>query len=166
MSGSIFQGFEEQINQTTEDILPYYYLNYSKKGYENYLKDYDDYYNHHEDPTESYLFLCVIFLGLLTFICFIIMIVLCIKCCCSTSHEDRVFAQNFGSSQVPPPFIYITPFLQQSQSQGGGVPTSQMLPVTQGAFLQTQRPANYIEWIHTEHKCVLFPMTAIKKKHI
>ena len=36
MSGSIFQGFEEQLNQTAEDILPYYWKNNSHGRHEYY----------------------------------------------------------------------------------------------------------------------------------
>ena len=36
MSGSIFQGFEEQLNQTAEDILPYYWKNNTNGGHEYY----------------------------------------------------------------------------------------------------------------------------------
>ena len=36
MSGSIFQGFEEQLNQTAEDILPYYWKNNSNGRHEYY----------------------------------------------------------------------------------------------------------------------------------
>ena len=36
MSGSIFQGFEEQLNQTAEDILPYYWKNNTNGRHEYY----------------------------------------------------------------------------------------------------------------------------------
>ena len=36
MSGSIFQGFEEQLNQTAEDILPYYWKNNTNGKHEYY----------------------------------------------------------------------------------------------------------------------------------
>ena len=95
VSGSIFQGFEEQLNQTAEDVIPYYYKNNSKYNYEYY-----DHYNqyHYNDSTELLgLFLTIIvsFLSILTLICFIIMIIVCIKCCCD-SGDKKVFAQSQG----------------------------------------------------------------------
>ena len=75
------------------------------------------------------------------------MIVVCAKCCCcSASQEQRVFAQN--STQVPPPFIYVTPFLQQSQGalQSAAASNSQM--AQPGAFLQAHHvrmPQSYVE---------------------
>ena len=108
-------------------------------------ESYDEYYE--EDQIWDMLHAIFISLCLLTSICFVIMIVVCAKCCCcSGSQERRVFAQN--STQVPPPFIYVTPFLQQSQAglQPTTASTSQM--AQPGAFLQAHHvrvPQSHVE---------------------
>ena len=95
MSGSIFQGFEEQLNQTAEDVIPYYYKNDSKYHHKYY--DYYDQYHQNESKEflEFTLIIIVSFLSILTLICFIIMIVVCIKCCVD-SESKMANAQNQG----------------------------------------------------------------------
>ena len=109
-------------------------------------ESYDD-YHYEEDPIWEMLHAIFISLCLLTSICFVIMIVVCAKCCCcSGSQERRVFAQN--STQVPPPFIYVTPFLQQSQAGLQPMTASNSQMAQPGAFLQAHHvrmPQSYVE---------------------
>lgn len=100
VSGSIFQGFEEQLNQTAEDIIPYYWKNNTNHWNHEYYKNHEDYYQ--EEQVIQHLSLIFIVLCVLTLICFIIMIVVCVKCCCSSggSQERRVFAPNQGYMNV------------------------------------------------------------------
>ncbi len=112
MSGSILEGLDEQLNQKTEDITPYYYEN-SIYNRSNPPPPYH-YYPHNEAYAEDYfymqhdfLFAIIVILIILTLICTVIMILLCVKCCSGT---------NLETDQVPPPFVYVIPFAQSQSS--------------------------------------------------
>ena len=112
----ILQGFEHQLQEQAEDVTPYYMQqnSHSSTSYPYITYEVPPYYD--DDLDTTYLLSWVlIFLGLLILICTIIMIVLCVKVCC---HETPIGVPN-GTPMVPPPFIYVHPFMNSSQLQSG-----------------------------------------------
>ena len=98
----ILQGFEHQLQEQAEDVTPYYMQQNdyaSTPEYPFYITE------HYEDDLDTtYLLTWVlVFLAVLIFICTIIMVVLCVKLCCQNQPETQQL--------VPPPFIYVTPFI-------------------------------------------------------
>ena len=117
VSGSILKGLDEQLSQQTEDILPYYYKNSQQNDHDHYHYDNYDYLTYEHDYTEEYLSYIILFLIILSLICFIILIVVCVKCCCcdNTTTVVQIPQQNALPANVPPAFAYVIPF---SMSQG------------------------------------------------
>ena len=124
MSDDILEGFEHQINEKAEDITPYY-MQHVPTEYPQLHYDTLTYYEPDTDTTYL-LELVVIFLATLILICTIIMVVLCVKLCCQNqaSHGMQQL-----SNTVPPPFIYVTPFIPQySQQPNNSHPHHSILP--------------------------------------
>ena len=115
MSDNILEGFEHQINEKAEDITPYY-MQHVPTEYPDSQAEYNTLTYYEPDTDTTYLLeLVVIFLATLIFICTIIMVVLCVKLCCQ--NQASLGMQQL-SNTVPPPFIYVTPFIPQySQAQ-------------------------------------------------
>lgn len=128
MGSSILQGFEEQLNQDAQDVVPYYHKIYNNSIYGPHPEDQYYHENHHESEESDLLISLIFLLSCLTLICFIIMILLCIRVCCSSYKVDT------NNPNVPPPFIYVLPFSQlqtaaASQNDVASPPNYQPAPL-------------------------------------
>ena len=129
----ILQGFEHQLQEQAEDVTPYYMQknSHSSTSYPYITYEVPPYY-YDEDLDTTYLLTWVlIFLGLLVVICTIIMIVLCVKVCCQNEVHKGV---PNGTHMVPPPFVYVQPFMTSSQLQNGNNLTPNMTNNVQNTF--------------------------------
>ena len=102
MSGDIIDGLDQLLNQSTEDILPYYQKTETTPdtAYENL---HESYYYDNTIKVEVFLQLILGCLTLLVIIVLIISMVLCAKLCNSNTNDQM------GDSATPPAFIYVTP---------------------------------------------------------